>query len=197
MDKSNMKKTIYIHIGAHKTGTTAIQRFLSMNRDNLKKQGYLYPGKHNAHHFIPHGLLNKTFLFSNPDTMTKNVFNEIRKTKSENILISSEAFEFLKKEDILLLKRDYLNDISVKIIFYVRRQDDLVESQYNAMIKGHQYKHNFSHFLFDSLKTEKNDFKNDFYSILETWRDVFGQENIIVRVYEKEQLPNGIFKDFL
>src|SRR5690606_38704714 len=29
------------------------------------------------------------------------------------------------------------------------------------------------------------------------WREVFGLENMIVRVYEKQQLPDGIFSDFL
>ena len=37
----------------------------------------------------------------------------------------------------------------------------------------------------------------DYYKVLAPWRDVFGQKNIIVRVYEKEQLTNGIFWDFL
>ena len=40
-----MKKTVYIHIGEHKTGTTAIQNFLCANHKVLKRAGYdyLYP----------------------------------------------------------------------------------------------------------------------------------------------------------
>ena len=35
--------TLYLHIGMHKTGTTAIQRFCAENRRALLKRGYCYP----------------------------------------------------------------------------------------------------------------------------------------------------------
>jgi hypothetical protein len=37
----------------------------------------------------------------------------------------------------------------------------------------------------------------DFAKALELWRRYFGKENLIIRVYEKEQLPDGIYADFL
>ena len=37
------KKTIYLHIGISKTGTTSIQRFLYKNQETLKTKGLLYP----------------------------------------------------------------------------------------------------------------------------------------------------------
>ncbi|HHY1340405.1 TPA: hypothetical protein ACV09T_001846, partial [Campylobacter jejuni] len=33
----------YIHIGTPKTGTTSIQKFLTLNREILKQNGYYYP----------------------------------------------------------------------------------------------------------------------------------------------------------
>lgn len=36
-------KTLYIHIGTPKTGTTSIQNFCGLNREKLKEQGVLYP----------------------------------------------------------------------------------------------------------------------------------------------------------
>lgn len=38
-----MTKSIYIHIGPHKTGTTTLQFSLFLNKDKLKKNGILYP----------------------------------------------------------------------------------------------------------------------------------------------------------
>ena len=35
--------TVYLHIGTAKTGTTAIQRFLPLNRGILNANGYEYP----------------------------------------------------------------------------------------------------------------------------------------------------------
>lgn len=36
-------KTLYLHIGTPKTGTSAIQIFCKDNQETLKKQGYYYP----------------------------------------------------------------------------------------------------------------------------------------------------------
>ena len=36
-------KTLYLHIGVHKTGSTSIQDFLFKNANLLENQGYFYP----------------------------------------------------------------------------------------------------------------------------------------------------------
>ena len=38
-----MKNTLLLHIGTPKTGTTALQKFLSENSEELKKQGWDFP----------------------------------------------------------------------------------------------------------------------------------------------------------
>ena len=38
-----MTRTLFLHIGSHKTGTTSIQNFLAHNRDLLAARGYGYP----------------------------------------------------------------------------------------------------------------------------------------------------------
>ncbi len=38
-----MKKTLYVHVGTTKTGTTAIQSFLIDNQELLNQKGYCYP----------------------------------------------------------------------------------------------------------------------------------------------------------
>ena len=58
------EKTIYLHIGIHKTGTTAIQYNLLQNRDWLAQQGYLYPKscfRLQGHHYLVTHLKNTPF----------------------------------------------------------------------------------------------------------------------------------------
>ena len=38
-----MTKTLVLHIGTHKTGTTALQGALSSNPEVLSAHGYVYP----------------------------------------------------------------------------------------------------------------------------------------------------------
>ena len=78
---------------------------------------------------------------------------------------------------------------AVKIIFYVRRQDDRIESNYNQAVKEISYRspHTFTQFLGNGYKSIL-----DYYQVLLPWSDAFGRENIIVRCYEKEQLNKDI-----
>lgn len=39
-----MRKTLYLHIGTPKTGSSAIQTFLEQNRETLRSKGIDYPG---------------------------------------------------------------------------------------------------------------------------------------------------------
>lgn len=44
-------KTLHLHIGSHKIGTTSIQNTFDMNRKTLNEMGFHYPGDHQNHHF--------------------------------------------------------------------------------------------------------------------------------------------------
>lgn len=193
-----MKKILYLHIGAHKTGSSAIQKFLSLNRGKLVRNGYLYPyaGNRHEHHFVPHGIQGRTLFYSNPDEVTETLVNEISNSKQNNIIISSEDFELLKGDEIKTLKELIPAGLLVKVIYYVRTQDEQLESRYNQRVKTRaiRLKKTF-HDFYRSGSFPINEL--DYYSLLLPWKEAFGKENIIVRVYEKEQLPNGIFSDFL
>jgi len=39
------QKTVYLHIGLHKTGTTFLQNVLRANTEALAEQGIIYPGR--------------------------------------------------------------------------------------------------------------------------------------------------------
>jgi hypothetical protein len=78
-----------------------------------------------------------------------------------------------------------------RIVVFLRRQDLWLESLYNEDVKGGYVWCNFDEFekyYFNSLYYDKQ---------LRIWEDVFGNENIVVRVYEKSQLPNGLVHEFL
>lgn len=206
-----MKKKIYIHIGAHKTGTSAIQTFLSLNREMLKTKGFLYPGMERAHHSIAGEFrrFSLSQITNNPKSSTLTYFDEINKSNLDNIILSSEIFECLHSS-VESLKAFIDDKFEVKIIFYVRRQDEKIESMYNSSIKNPKIrsKISFPDFISGKSDTTQNDsfclsqcceeFGDlDYYSVLLPWERAFGKKNIIVRCYEKEQLLNGIFQDFL
>jgi hypothetical protein len=44
-------RTVFLHVGLAKTGTTYLQRILDSNRELMRRNGVLYPGKRRADHF--------------------------------------------------------------------------------------------------------------------------------------------------
>ncbi len=192
-----MKKTIYLHIGAHKTGTSAIQEFLSINREVLRQKGYLYPGQKSACYDLSNELLTKTFseIINDTDSPVKKYLKEIQQSECNNVMLSSEGFIKLSEKDVVTFQKILPEEYSVKIIVYVRRQDDKLESDYNQLVKGPKtrYQKKFADNITEMLET----YVYDYFTALLPWSHAFGKENIIVRCYEKEQLPEGIFHDFL
>lgn len=66
-----MNRTLYLHIGLLKTGTSAIQRFLGYKRALLARKGIIVPGdqvEENLHHDIA----LQASIWANAETAQKN-----------------------------------------------------------------------------------------------------------------------------
>lgn len=202
-----MNKTIHIHIGWHKTGTSAIQGFLLSNRDKLVSQeGIYYPSEGMlicAHHTIAWVLQNqKTSPWGDVEIPKEGVekffedISESAKSKScDTVVLSSEVFCTLKKEEISVLRSALeKNGFDTKIIAYVRRQDLLIESVYNMQVKwwGTRLKQDFSGHM-------KNRHPSNlvYTPVIDLWADAFGIDSITVRPFCHEKLEGGdVTKDF-
>jgi len=109
--------------------------------------------------------------------------------------------------------KEAFSDFKIKVVCYVRRQDDYIESLYNQWLKGMnaemydvvlgnpspdgKYKiDEGSAPNINMAKLINGMLKLDYHEILDKWAELYGKENIIVRTYEKSSLPNGIEHDF-
>ncbi|WP_372370696.1 hypothetical protein [Candidatus Uabimicrobium sp. HlEnr_7] len=183
---------VYLHIGTYKTGTSAIQRFLHSNRQKLLEYNIVYPEfkQHKyAHHmlawsYMPHkkDLQKSTISF-------KDIVSYMEKYPQKTLLLSSEMFYAI--EDIQKLQNDLQTlEIFPKIIVYLRRQDYWLESRYNQITKSPR--NNKAGFV-DTLKN----IELNWFTRLQKWEQAFGRENLIVKAYEKQQMPQGLIINFL
>lgn len=178
---------LYLHIGAQKTGTTSIQSALHTRREELKRSGVLYPaGKHHiCHHRIAYGLRRCT------DPVTGDVpdfFKELEATKDEirsndvsKIILSTESFFTLPKPSIRLL-RQTLDGFDVKIIAYIRRQDEMLMAIYNQLVKTPwtEFRKSFPEMCHELRKIPQLNYRR----YLNRWSSVFNRSDIILRCYE-------------
>lgn len=130
---------IYVHAGTHKTGSTSIQDICFINKKTLAEQGIYYPdtGDLTGHHDLAFFIQKREF------ERAKNYLDkEIKKAKENNchsLLLSSEEFEFIYTQDRIKLFKQYGE---TEIIFFFRRQDELIEKEYEQIVKMPSVKYN-------------------------------------------------------
>lgn len=196
------RKTVLIHIGMHKTGSTTIQHFLNNNRDLLRGKGILYPDTHGgaAHHLIasltyadkssrkafPRHARNK---YANEESWKNHMrarIQDILSAPQDTVLLSSERFEFSAPEELVSL----FPDTSMRILVFVRRQDERIESQFNQNLKRR---------LADTtelLRYHEKAAVRD-YDRLRHWEDVLGAGNVIVLPFETGAIKDGLERTFM
>ena len=193
-NSNSTKKSLYLHIGMGKTGTTALQVFFSGNRKAMEKQGVAYPrlGEiEGAHHLLsPHvpRFLRNTWKFKSVDDWAP----ELATTDVDSILLSSELMSRATPNELLPFCESIMKWFVPKVVIYVRRQDDIIMASYNQHIKSGLQKRQLTDVYQKMIP------KFDYEALLSPWEDVVGRENIIVRPYEKVQFFDGdLRKDFL
>ena len=201
-----VNNTLLFHIGRMKTGTTALQVFLHENVAMLKQYGWCYPdlrkelpqircwnvmnrGKNGTIFYTEEGRIDE--FAENWIEPWKRILKYLEKY---NVIISSEDIanrdtgKFLK-----LAKKKYEN---IKVVMYLRRQDRAVESAWNQEIKGDWVCNTTIH----EYLTEETIESLHYLRQLNQISDIVGKENLIVKVYEKQQFQgenHTIMSDFL
>lgn len=204
-DTPMSKPVMYIHAGYPKTGTTSIQRFFQLNREDLKGRGVLYPvsGIHGTGHVkfaIP--FLSEEYLCrmrssnllcdADAGERTKQqIENEIAESGSriDSIVISAESFDGTDQAGIARLVQLYQDDFQLKAIIYIRRQDKYAESI-------HAQAYRVREMSFDRDKPlKKYSFSYEYY--VDLWSESLGSDNLILREYPENAQNNQLINDFM
>ncbi len=193
-----MKPELTIHIGRPKVGSTALQGFLNQNRAALAEQGVCYPKTglyHGASHhfslvFLPSLPDYSVVQDVRPDVLYAALAEEVAGSGLSRAVISSENFWLANPAKLKPLLSERFD---VKIVAYLRRQDEVLVSSFVQEIRGGML----------SLDTAMDDYLGDrgrlklldYDAVLAGWEEVFGFENVRVRLYEA--MAEGIERDFL
>ncbi|ENY1914172.1 hypothetical protein ACFVNS_001842 [Campylobacter coli] len=191
----------YVHIGTPKTGTTTIQNFLFENRSKLKQNKFLYPlsiEKDKQHWKLV--TLSCEFQKNKINNYNNIFFDKLKSEIDDKIttIFSSEGFVWSieDKKNILGLKNLLisLGFTKIFILLYIRNPVDLMISFSSQDIKNaHQY---ISYETSPEKHFKRHNF--DYKWICESWGEVFGKENLIVRLFDKNEFYQGdLLKDFI
>lgn len=211
-NQKKQKKKLYIHAGTIKTGSSSLQKFLEDNYDDIASFGIRNAFGRGTHQKI------KAALSEHPEELKRfGIPEEERKAFLRSVIdhINAEQDKYpnsdfylthenlFQTEDIDIGKHKWFQkidinkykwfveqlDYDVKLIIYLRRQDQLMRSAYNTYVTRFQLTETFK----DWKKPDLN-----YAKMLDQLTLVFGKENMTIRVFEKEQLKdNSIISDFL
>lgn len=211
-------KTLYVHIGMAKTGTTALQYFLWENRAVLESYNYCYPSMKCAYSDMSivnetrngHFLVNDTWIdgVMKHDELDAAMYragmDEVVRLfeRYDNIILSDEGIWVATYQRRASLWEELVADgekygFQVKMIVYLRRQDQYIASVYKQKLKQRISKSNmetWEEYVSHIPKTRQL----NYYKKLEGIREVLGKENMIVCRYDRKGFCGGsIYADFL
>lgn len=209
-----MSRKLVLHIGTHKTGTTAIQGAMAANVPALKAQGYAYPLFPARFEGVPNDRNGYFIGRLVKDVVKPGSIEEDRLALAQTC--SAELEKYLDApEDVILsderlwysatgygqywtVLRSLMEDIGFRefeIILYLRRQDRFAEALWNQFVKG------------DTRMTESlQEYLNgkvmrrvcDYAKGLDALADTFGKENLSVHVFDRARMKGGnVVPDFV
>jgi hypothetical protein len=214
-DWAGHMKRLHVHIGRAKTGTTAIQTFLDSNRRALNEQGFEYARTgllHINHQPLAWTLFKQAFdggrghywqharryavLSQAPEAYWAELRQEIERSAFDDFVISAEEFGVVRDIELTSqLFADYVDGLDVRIVVYFRRQDEFLQSVYNEAVKGKETR--FAGGFWDYVQPILDIGGADCLRVVEPWAKVIGKHNLRIRVYEREQLKQGLLRDFM
>ena len=182
---------IYLHIGMPKTGSSAIQAFLILNHEVLKKGGILFPDPPNFDQPFQTTAGNAAKL---SELLIKNELDSVHKfIKSfyahQVLILSSESlFHVIRMYPERFF--NVFNHYNYKVICYVRRQDNLFSSCYNQLVKSHDVT---SDSIIEQIMKTHN-----YCEVLLGCLKYADPGKFIIRPYENQQFYGGnIYSDFM
>ncbi len=196
-------RTIVLHIGPHKTGSTAIQRFCDGQRTLLASHGVCYPSG------FWHGQLGSCFagdplnyifnihtnradpavIAAEDARYLETLSREIQDTAQPTVVLSYEGFFCLGPISVALL-HSYLQGISDRqiVVFYARDPVAFARSELSQRLRmglpaGFDSEHDFPALAYEDC--------------IPAFVDVFGRENVVARHFDRQQLTSGdVVDDF-
>lgn len=200
---ADAKRSLVVHIGPRKTGTTSIQAALASRRDPLRELGVVYPGTGKQHFQPVNRFIGRRQLWETDvdgevvERPWRQLLREIG--DAPHGVISTEVLSQARREHVQRIVDSAPDRTPIVVITY-RRFEDLLSSTWQQLVKEG---------LRDPLdewsraavvaypELSQDPFPRilDLATLVDIWGGIVGPENVVVILIERSQ-PLAIFNAF-
>ena len=187
---------LILHVGVNKTGSSSIQKFIQVNAAKLQDLNFVIPDKNmglGKQITGEHVFELQKYLKGDAEQIKalQGKFEKIYKSckkDGQKVLISAENLGTAQAAKVF---KSVLDGRPAKVIIYIRRQDELIESSWQQWHS--KVNQNYDAWLLEAIRIIGN-----WENILNCWEACVGQENIHLEVFERPRFPQGnIIRDFI
>lgn len=188
---------LFLHIGTHKTGTTAFQNVLRENYQTLKRKDQLNWINVRKFEGIKHIMNAKSFDKDLAESF-KEFLNKATRKKTGDFVISYEGFsglplEFYKNCDFVAkILYHATRQFDTKILVCLRRQDEFLQSAYMMKMHADREVEDIT-----SLANSSELKYLDWNKFLEPYIKAFGNKSVYANPYDREVLKDHSVVDLL
>lgn len=206
--------TAYLHIGTTNTGNQEKQGFLMQNEDKLLEKGYIYPKSlrvANRHWALvdivlelveKEGILNEARVLDRVEN--QRVLRTLENFKAESALHRDKKFifsaegivwDFSTKKHIEILGR-VMKELGFKQVYIMVYFRDTLGYLNSHCSQDH--KNNLGYYSADfAPANHPRKYIFDYEWICKSHAEVFGDENLIVRLLREDYVGGSLLKDFV
>lgn len=183
---------IILHIGPHKTGTTAIQEFLYQHAARLARSGIHYPNPgadDRNHHGLVIGLRTPTLYETTVEALRQIVWRG-RRAGYHTCIFSSEVF--VEHEVPIHTIQDIFAGCEVHVLAYLRRPDHLWASAYAQLVKEVAMRRT------QRIDEDPVPYDCSYATVLPKWMEHFAPGRMMLAPFDPPQWAGGdLCQDFL
>jgi hypothetical protein len=182
---------VFLHIGPHKTGTTAIQAFLRRNTNELRRRGFYYPctdPSTDNQHDLAIGLRAPS-LCRETIGRIHEILDTSYREGCHSVVFSSEMFA---EHEIPI--HDFAHIFEghqLTVLAYIRRPDHLLESAYAQLVKEDSARRA------EALEEAPMPYDCSYTSVFPKWFPHFAPGKMVLAPFDPLQWPSGdLIADF-
>jgi hypothetical protein len=190
-------KTLTLHIGLPKTGTTYIQGWLRARCAALAELGVFVPARDISAHRLACEFISDARRAARSDVVHikeapyRAAFDDLARglhdARFRQCIVSSEYFFEADPADVAVL-RDAAPDVDIRIIAFLRRQDRIIESGYNQEVKAMG--------ITARVAVGAYQKKLDWLRLFESWAAVFGEAKVSLVNFDTAARAGGVLAEF-